>query len=119
MCPGFEPRPRGSLACVHPAVWVHPGDGGVVAGGAAGVMAGQRFGVGFVVKGRMRDARSKSRDMTITPGESKDLGDIKSKRTGNDGERRGLSPPRDSQSGGGKPRRSPRRLRRPVSERSL
>ena len=82
MCPGFEPRPRCSLACVHPAVWVHPGDSGVVAGGAAGVMAGQRFGVGFEIKGRMLAAGSKSRDMTITPGQSKDLGEIKSKPYG-------------------------------------
>src|SRR5262249_53548959 len=46
---------------------------------AEGVVAGQRFGVGFEMKGRMLNAGSKSRDLTITPGESKDLGDLKCK----------------------------------------
>jgi RNA polymerase sigma factor (sigma-70 family) len=49
---------------------------------AEGVMATQRFGVGFEVKGRMLQTLAKMRDMTIPPGESKDLGDIKSKPFG-------------------------------------
>lgn len=49
---------------------------------AEGVMAQQRFGVGFAVKGRMLDSTPKSRDMTMTPDETKDLGDIKSKPFG-------------------------------------
>jgi hypothetical protein len=42
-------------------------------------MAGQRFGVGFQVKGRPLDAGPKLRDLTITPGEVKDLGDVATK----------------------------------------
>jgi protocatechuate 3,4-dioxygenase beta subunit len=49
---------------------------------AESVVTGQRFGVGFEMKGRMLDAGSQSRDLTITPGESKDLGEIKSKPYG-------------------------------------
>src|SRR5262249_61929143 len=49
---------------------------------AEGVAAGQRFGVGFEVRGRMLDAGSKVRELTLAPGESKDLGDIKSKPFG-------------------------------------
>jgi protocatechuate 3,4-dioxygenase beta subunit len=46
-----------------------------------GLIAGQQFGIGFEVKGRMLDV-AKPRGYTITPGESKDLGDIKSKPYG-------------------------------------
>jgi RNA polymerase sigma factor (sigma-70 family) len=49
---------------------------------AEGVVAGQRFGVGFEVKGRILDTGKTVRELTITPGESKDLGDIKSKPFG-------------------------------------
>jgi hypothetical protein len=49
---------------------------------AEAVTANQQFGVGFEVKGRIVNAGSKSRDMTITPGETKDLGEIKSKPYG-------------------------------------
>lgn len=47
-----------------------------------GLIPGQRFSVGFRAKGRLLDAGGKYRDMTITPGELKDIGDIKSKPYG-------------------------------------
>jgi hypothetical protein len=49
---------------------------------AEGVMANQRFGVGFEIKGRGLDGGAKVREMTIPPGETKDLGEIKSKPYG-------------------------------------
>jgi hypothetical protein len=44
-----------------------------------GLIPDERFGVGFKVKGRFLDAGTTVRDLTLAPGEAKDLGDIATK----------------------------------------
>jgi protocatechuate 3,4-dioxygenase beta subunit len=47
-----------------------------------GLIPGERFDVGFQVKGRWLDAGKGPRELTIVPGETKDLGDIRTRPYG-------------------------------------